>query len=94
MGTGGTDVAEVFRLTPQGLQSLAITDEGYVPPDYRDEGMGSTPRLEVREGELTRWWIINAKHPRLPKSGWKKVVRYRWQDNQFVVRSTEELRAD
>lgn len=94
MGTGGCDIVEVFGLTGRGLRSLRITDEGREPPPYEDRGMGSTPRLDVRDGQLTRWWVVNAKWPELPKSGWKRTLFYRWKEDRFVVDHVEEVPPD
>ena len=52
MGTGGRDIVEVFRLTDRGLQALRVTQNGHEKPLYEDRGMGSTPRLDIRGGQL------------------------------------------
>lgn len=91
MGTGGCDIVEVFRLTGRGLEPLRISDDGLEQPPYEDRGMGSTPRLDVRDGQLTRWWVVNAKFPEGPRSGWKRTVFYRWVQDRFVVDRIEEV---
>ncbi len=85
MGTGGCDVVEVLKLLPNSeLQVLEVTHEGYSePPEY--DGTGSTPRMDVKDGQLVSWYVIHAKTPGKPKRGWTKTLLYRWKDNRFVV---------
>ena len=85
MGTGGCDIVEVLKLLPTGeLRSLKITHEGYQEPkEY--EGVRSTPRLDVKDGHLISWYVINATDPDKPKSGWTKTLIFKWKHDRFVV---------
>lgn len=90
MGTGGCDIVEVLKLLPSGeLKKLDITHEGYQEPKEYD-GMGSTPRLDIEDGRLVSWYVINAKQPGKPKRGWTKTLIYRWDKNRFVVERVTE----
>ena len=92
MGTGGSDIVEVLKLLPSGeWKQLDVTHEGYREPQQYD-GMGSTPRLDIKDGKLISWYVIHAKNPGKPKRGWTKTLIYRWEKNRFVVdRVTETL---
>jgi hypothetical protein len=85
MGTGGCDIVEVLKLLSSGeLKKLAISHTGYRETKEYD-GMGSTPRLDIKNGQLISWYVIYAKQPGKPKHGWTRTFYYRWKEDRFVI---------
>jgi hypothetical protein len=96
MGNGGADIVEVFRMKADGqLISLEIDDSGYKRGSLY-EGQTATPRLEVKSGKLTRWFVMYAKGSTVgnPKAGLKRVIVYRWSSNRFKIDTVKDVKED
>jgi hypothetical protein len=94
MGNGGADIVEVFRLNNRQLISLVIDDSGYKQGDLY-EGQNWTPRLEIENGKLVRWFVMYPKGAvKNPKAGLKRVITYRWSKERFTIASVKDVRDD
>ncbi|AVS73995.1 hypothetical protein [Paracidovorax cattleyae] len=90
MGTGGADITEVFRRLPDGrLASLPIDDTGYQGGDLY-EGQRRTPRLEVRRGRLTRWFVRYGEGAEGGAPQIRRTITYRWSRDRFVIDSVKD----
>ncbi|AVS88170.1 hypothetical protein C8238_07935 [Paracidovorax avenae] len=90
MGNGGADITEVFRRLPDGgLASLPLDDTGYQDGNLY-EGQRRTPRLEVRHGRLTRWFVRYGEGPEGGAPQIRRTIIYRWSRDRFVIDSVKD----
>ena len=94
MGNGGADIVEVFQLDASGKPvSLTINDSGYKKEDlYR--GQYRTPRLEVSNGKLIRWFDVRAPGNRNRETDEEttRVITYRWSGKEFVIQDVQDVK--
>ena len=93
MGNGGADIVEVFRMKADGqLLSLTMDDTSYKESQLY-EGQTVTPRLVVKGGKLTRWFVMSAKGPAAgnPKAGLRRIITYRWSKDHFTIEAVIDV---
>lgn len=86
MGNGGADIVEVFALDSAGKPiTLPIDNSGYAGRELF-EGQSWTPRLEILDGKLTRWFVMYDKGGSTNKNaGVKREIVYKWSGRSFVI---------
>lgn len=88
MGNGGADIVEVFRLQRGGrLASLALDDSTQASDLYA--GQRRTPRLEVRDGKLVRWFVIDGGES--SAKALRREITYRWAGDRFVAAEVNDV---
>ena len=92
MGNGGADIVEVLKLDQsQHLVSLKIDDSDFDQGKLYD-GQSWTPRLELLDGRLTRWFVMYDKGAGSnPKKGFKRVIQFKWSGDRFVVEKVADF---
>ncbi|MFN8390869.1 MAG: hypothetical protein U0136_11310 [Bdellovibrionota bacterium] len=92
MGTGGADIVKVFSLGKNGEpEELEVNDSTRLVKRLY-QGQSWTPRLEIRDGKLVRWFVMYEKGARRhKKAGFKREITYRWEGDKFVVADVKDF---
>lgn len=92
MGNGGADIVEVLKIDQsRHLVSLKIDDSNFAQ-GMLYEGQSWTPRLEILNGRLTRWFVMYDRGAGSnPKKGFKRVIHFKWSGDRFVIEKVADL---
>lgn len=96
MGNGGADIVEVFDLSGSGIPIRLMIDDSSYDTNKLYQGQHWTPRLEILNDRLTRWFVMYDKSDRdlNPEAGWKRVITYKWNGDKFVIDHVKDLPLD
>jgi hypothetical protein len=90
MGNGGADIVEVFKLDTKGSPVSLKIDDSKLPAEDLYKGQFRTPRLEVSNGKLTRWFIQRTTGEP-PFKETKRVITYQWTGEKFIIDKVQDI---